>query len=127
MNKISTLQTQVSTCQVQSNSSFTGVQVNTTVYSQLVSEYAYDIFDRVTPTQYKTISRLSNNNVAKQFEVGGDLILNTISPEPQSYLQNSGDDTLVRDMQVRVKIRLASKKIEKSFVFIFYLLTCTHD
>jgi uncharacterized coiled-coil protein SlyX len=119
MSQIVALTSQVNLCQTKLNSSFNGTQVNTTVYKQLVSEYAFDIYDQVTPSQYKTIARLSNNNNAKNYEIAGDLTYNSYNPEPGFYLSNAGDDTLVRDMQVSCLHFYLSVYFMLSHTFVF--------
>jgi len=74
---VTTLNSQVSTCQTQLSSSFNKTQLDSAIYSQLVSEFAYDAFDKATPVAYKTVSRVSNNGAAKPYEVAGTLIYNT--------------------------------------------------
>ncbi len=76
-SNITTLSSQVSTCQTQLNSSFTKAQLDSAVYSQIVSDFAFDIFNNASPAAYKTISRVSNNGAAKPYEVAGTLIYNT--------------------------------------------------
>jgi len=125
MSTISTLKTQVSTCNASLSVSFTADQVTTTVYNQLVNEYAYDVFNASTPALYRTLSRLSNGNNAKNYESAGGLIWNAYNPEAAFFLANSDDDTLVREMQVRVAVITALHVIYFSCFSSHLLLACT--
>jgi len=129
---ITVLSSNVTTCQNQLKSSFTGTQVNSSIYSQLVSEYAFDLFDSVTPASYKTINRLSNLQSAKLYEIAGGLTYDNYNPEPQFFLPNAGDDTLVRDMQVRTKVQgLISEFNLSSYLFFFtgsyFQISCSRE
>jgi hypothetical protein len=78
---------------------YTDAQVQKKIYDTLVVELAYGDFDKVTPSEYKTVARLSNSGFAGRYDAAGALIANKYNPEPGFYLSNAGDDSLLRDMQ----------------------------
>jgi len=71
-------------------------------YEALTYQIAFGDFVAATPPGDQTIDRVSNDGRAIDMDVAGMPIYHKYNPEPQFYLSNAGDDSLVRDMQGKI-------------------------
>lgn len=75
-------------------------EVSAFVYAELTDQIAFQDFVAHTPEVDQTVERVQNNGLAMFFDsAAGWEVYNSYNPEPQFYLANAGDDSLVRDMQ----------------------------